>query len=54
MFLKDEVALYQQLRFEQDNRFKEDLSSLDEKQLESLLSELKKETKNNNEPNSLK
>ena len=53
MNLKEEVALYQQLRFEQDHTSKFDISNLDEKSLKTLLSKLKRERISHDEPNSL-
>lgn len=53
MTLKEEVTLYQQLRFEQDNRPKEDVSSLPNDELKTLLSNLKKEKDSLDEPNSI-
>ena len=53
MELKEEIALYQQLRFEQDGRLKEDLSTLNESQLKTLLSELKVEHPSPDEPDDL-
>jgi ADP-ribosylglycohydrolase len=53
MTLKEEVTLYQQLRFEQNNRPKEDISSFSDEELKSLLSTLKKEKDSLDEPNDL-
>lgn len=53
MDLKEEISLCQQLRFEQDNKPKVELSSLDETELKDLLSNLKKEKDSPDEPNSL-
>ena len=54
MELKEEIKLYQQLRFEQDGRAKEPFDTLSEENLHLLLSVLKKEEKHPNEPNALK
>lgn len=54
MELKEEIKLYQQLRFEQDGRVKEPFDTLSEENLYLLLSVLKKEEKHPNEPNALK
>ena len=54
MELKEEIKLYQQLRFEQERRPKLNLEDIPEKDLKSLLSDLKKEGEHLKEPNDLK
>ncbi len=53
MELLEEVDFYQQLRFEQDKRPKEDLNTLSEDDLKKLLEELKIEKPCDDEPSSL-
>ena len=54
MELIDEVKLYEQLRYEQDGRPKDDLEGLSNDDLKTLLSILKRETSHIEEPNDLK
>ena len=54
MELKEEIKLYEQLRFEQDGRPKDNIDNLSENDLRQLLSVLKREVKHPNEPNDLK
>ncbi len=54
MELKEEIKLYEQLRFEQDGRPKDKLEEASEKELQHLLSVLKREEKHPEEPNDLK
>ena len=54
MDILEEVKLYEQLRFEQDGRVKDNYENLPQKDLEVLLFKLKQENKHEEEPNDLK
>ncbi len=52
--LKEEIKLYQQLRYEQDSYSFEDINNLNELELKNLLNTLKNEASHPQEPNDLK